>query len=42
MESTTAAEDFDPAELVQSQVHNLREVKPFAVLRGIFHLYFPI
>lgn len=35
MESDPAIDySFDPSELIQSSVHNLREVKPTAVLRG--------
>lgn len=39
-EATEAPDDvFDPTELIQSSVHNLREVKPYATMRGmIFHL----
>jgi len=36
MESETAIDtDFNPSELIQSSVHNLREVKPFATMRGM-------
>ncbi len=28
-------EDFDPSQLMTSQVHNLKEIKPIATMRGI-------
>lgn len=33
-EAAVLASDFDPRDLIQSSVHDLKEVKPLAVMRG--------
>ncbi len=38
--SSYLGEDFDPSSIITSSVHNLKEIKPIAVLRGIVHFIY--